>query len=67
MLLLKNKVQLIFDKRMEKVLVELDVSKGLQANIDIIYNDYGITQRLDYQSMSFRCSYCHETSHLRNT
>ena len=33
---------------MARVLVELDVSKGLLANIDIVYGEHVINQRLDY-------------------
>ena len=58
---------LIFDKSMEKVSVELDVSKCLLVDLDIVCNDQVISQRLDYLNMPFRCNYCHETSHLRDT
>ena len=51
---------------MAKVLIELDVSKGLLPDIDIVCNSSFFTQRLDYLNMPFRCSYCHETGHLRN-
>ena len=33
---------------MAKVLVEIDVSKGLLVELDIVCNDLVITQRLDY-------------------
>ena len=52
---------------MAKVLVEVDITKGLISEIDIVCGDIVITQRLDYLHMSFRCNYCHETGHLRNT
>ena len=63
---LEHDFHLIFDKRMAKVLVELDVSKGLLANIDIVCGDQVINQRLDYLNMSFKCNYCLNTGHLRN-
>ena len=44
---LENDFHLIFDKRMAKVLVEMDVSKGLLADIDIVCGDHVINQRLD--------------------
>ena len=52
---------------MAKVLIELDVSKGLLAEIDIVCNYIMFPQRLYYLSMSFRCIFCHETGHLRNS
>ena len=63
---LEKYFHLIFDKRMARVLVELDVSKGLLPDIDIVCNSSVFTQILDYLNMPFRCSYCHETGHLRN-
>ena len=48
-----------FDKRTAKVLVELDVSRGLLPEIEIDCNSVVITQKLDYLRMSFRCSYYH--------
>ena len=56
-----------FDKRTARVLVELDVSRGLLPEIEINCNSVVITQKLDYLKMSFRCSYCHETGHLRKS
>ena len=50
---------------MARVLVELDVSKGLLGDIDIVYGELIINQRLDYLHMLFRCNYCHDTGHLR--
>ena len=62
---LEKDFHLIFDKRMERVLFELDVSKGLLANIDIVCGEHIINQRLDYLHMSFRCNYFHDIGHLR--
>ena len=64
---LEKDFHLIFDKWMAKVLVEVDITKGLIPELDIVYGDRVITQRLDYLHMSFRCNFCHETGHLRNT
>ena len=55
-----------FDKRMARVLVELDVSFGLHLEIDILWDDEVHLQKLDYQNTSYRCHYCNETTHLRN-
>ena len=57
----------IFDKRTAKVLVELDVTYGLLLEIEIDRNSVVITHKLNYLKMAFRCSYCHETGHLRKS
>ena len=49
----------IYDKRLAKILVEVDITKGLISEIDIVYGDSIITQRLDYLHMPFRCNFCH--------
>ena len=51
---------------MAKVLAEVDITKGLIPEIDIVCGDIVIAQRLDYLHMPFRCIYCHETGHLQN-
>ena len=55
----------IFDKRIAKVLVELDVSKGLLLEIEIIGDCSIFTQILDYLNIPFRCNFYHETIHLK--
>ena len=52
---------------MAKVLVEVDITKGLIPELDIVCGDKVVTQRLDYLHLSFRCNYCHDTGHLWNT
>ena len=61
---LEKDFHLIFDKRMARVLVELDVSKGILVEIDIVCDEKVICQRLDYLNVSFRSNLCHDTSHL---
>ena len=64
---LEKDFHLIFYKRMDKVLVELEISKGLLPDIDIVSGDHIINQMLDYLHMPFRCNYFHETRHLQNS
>ena len=64
---LEKYFHLIFDKRMAKVLVELDVSKGLLPEIEIDIGSSLIFQKLDYLNVPSCYSYHHETGHLRNT
>ena len=54
-----------YDKRIARVLVELDITKGLSADIEILSHERLFSQRLDYQGIPFHCSYCRETGHLR--
>ena len=55
-----------YDKRMARILVELDILKGLPAEIEILCWERLFTQRLDYQGIPFRCSCFQETGHLRH-
>ena len=54
-----------YDKRMAKISVELDISKRLPVEIEILCRERLFIQRLDYQGIPFRCSCCRETGHLR--
>ena len=63
---LEKDFHLIFDKQLVKELVELDISKGIIPEVDIVCGNRVITQKLDYLHMLFRCNFCHETGHLRN-
>ena len=56
---------LAYDKRIARVLVEMDISVGLAADVEILCNERLLAQRLDYLHVSFRCSRCHKTGHLR--
>jgi hypothetical protein len=50
---------------MGKILVGIDVHDGLPEAIDIEWRGRHISQRLDYVGISFRCSWCRGTGHLR--
>ena len=45
-----------YDKRMAQILVELDITKGLPAEVEILCHERLFTQRLDYLGIPFRCS-----------
>jgi hypothetical protein len=53
------------DKRMEKVLVEVDIHAGLLETLEIEWRGHLLVQRLDYLGIPFRCSLCRRTRHLR--
>jgi hypothetical protein len=53
------------DKRMARVLVELDLHAGLMDSIELEWRGQVSVQRLDYLGLSFRCSSCRQTGHLR--
>ena len=58
---------LSFDKRMARVLVEMDISLGLPTDVEILCKDRLLVQKLDYLHVPFRCSRCRETGHLQRT
>ena len=58
---------LIFDKRVAKILVELDISRGLPTEVEILCKDRLLIQKLDYLHVPFRCNSCRSVGHLRNT
>jgi hypothetical protein len=54
------------DRRMEKILVEVDVHGGLLDILEIEWRGMVIAQRLDYLGVSFSlCSRCRQTGHLK--
>jgi hypothetical protein len=52
-------------RKMGKILVELDIHEGLPEVLDIEWRGRHHKQKLDYQGIPFRCSWCHCTGHLR--
>jgi hypothetical protein len=53
------------DKRMVRVLVELDIHVGLMDSLELEWRGQVMVQRLDYQGLPFRCSSCRQMRHLR--
>jgi hypothetical protein len=53
------------DRRMEELLVEVDLYGGISDEIDIVWRGIVIQQRLDYIGVPFRCVVCKETRHLQ--
>jgi hypothetical protein len=53
------------DKRMAKVLVEVDVHAGLLEVLEIEWQGLLFVQHLDYLGLPFRCTICRQTGHLR--
>jgi hypothetical protein len=45
--------------------VELDLSKGLLPNPEVVWKSWTFIQKLDYWKIPFRCSECREIGHLR--
>jgi len=52
------------NRAMARILVSLDLSKGLAKKINLQYKDYVFEQILDYEHLPFRCHRCHEYGHL---
>jgi hypothetical protein len=53
------------DRRVGKLLVEVDLFGGLPDEIDIGWRGVMIQQRLDFLGVPFRCTNCKEIGHLR--
>ena len=51
-------------KRMEKVLVEVDIHVGLLETLEIEWRGLLLVQRLDYLGIPFRCTLYRRTGHL---
>jgi hypothetical protein len=49
------------DKRMEKILVEVDLHADLSEVLEIEWRDLLFTQRLDYLGIPFHCTRCRRT------
>ena len=47
-----------------RICVEMDFSAGFPAEINLTSKDYVWNQKLDYESVLFRCRSCFETGHL---
>jgi hypothetical protein len=52
-------------RKMGRVLVEIDIYNGLSETIEIEWRGRRITQSLDYLGVPFRCNRCRLTGHLR--
>ena len=52
------------DKRMGRMLVEIDVTKGFLDEVEIKWKYITFIQNLDYWGLPFRCSHCIEVGHM---
>jgi hypothetical protein len=53
------------DKRLARVLVEVELHAGLMDSIKLEWRGHVMVQRLDYLGLPFRCTTCRLTRHLR--
>jgi hypothetical protein len=53
------------DRKLARVLVEVDIHSGLLETLDIQWRDQYFTQKLDYMGIPFHCTLCRRTGHLR--
>ena len=58
---------LIFDKRMVRVLVKMDLSQSLPTKIELKCNDFTFYQQLNYLHVPFCCNKCHAMGHLKRS
>lgn len=53
------------DKRIASMMVEFDISKGFQVEIEIICGRKKFCQKLDYRNIHFRYYYCRDVGHVK--
>jgi hypothetical protein len=53
------------DKRLCRVLVEIDIHVGLPEAVELEWRGMLRVQRLDFLGIPFRCTWCRQTGHLR--
>jgi len=51
-------------RKMARILVNINVREGLGDEVDLVLGPFHHTQRLDYENIPFRCRRCHEYGHL---
>jgi len=51
-------------KRMARILVNINVREGLGDAVELVLGHYRHIQKLDYENIPFRCRRCHEYGHL---
>ena len=56
----------VIEKHMSSVMVELDVSRGLPAELDILCGDKIFFHMLDNLKIPFHCHFCWNTGHLKD-
>jgi hypothetical protein len=55
------------NKKLARILVEMDIHEGLSKNLDINLRGHISHQKLDYLCIPVKFSLCKQTSHLRKT
>jgi hypothetical protein len=51
-------------RKVARILVNLNVREGLGEEMDLTWGDYTYSQKLDYENIPFRCRRCHQYGHL---
>jgi len=51
-------------RKMARILVNINVREGLGEEVDIVLGPFHHTQKLDYENIPFRCRRCHVYGHL---
>jgi hypothetical protein len=54
------------ERKIAKVLIEINIEDGLPAEIRINWGTHVFHQRLDYVGIPFRCLKCRDTGHLKS-
>jgi hypothetical protein len=51
-------------RKVERILVNLNIREGLGEEVDLSWGSYTYNQRLDYENIPFRCRRCHQYGNL---
>lgn len=62
-----NKNMFGMEKKIARVMLEFNITRGLPAEVEIIWGNRIIHQRLDYFQIPFRCFFCCKTGHAKST
>ena len=51
-------------RKVERILVNLNIREGLGEEVDLSWGSYAYNQRLHYENIPFRCRRCHQYGNL---
>jgi len=51
-------------RKVERILVNLNFIEGIGEEVDFRWGSYTHTQSLEYENVPFRCKICHQYGHL---
>ena len=64
-IMVDDEALLASDKKIGRVLVEIDIHAGLLESLEIVWSGHHLIQTLDYLGIPFKFSQCRKTGHMR--